>query len=94
MTAKEYLEQVRSYRQEIIQLSEQIETIRTDVSSYHPLQFDDTGASHLNYRTDKLSEKMAAVVDLCIELEDRRADLILKEAEIRKRYQTYRIRRA
>lgn len=85
MTAKEYLEQVRSYRQEIIQLSEQIETIRTDVSSYHPLQLDDTGASHLNYRTDKLSEKMAAVVDLCIELEDRRADLILKEAEIRKK---------
>lgn len=85
MTAKEYLEQVRSYRQEIIQLSEQIETIRTDVSSYHPLQLDDTGASHLNYRTDKLSEKMAAVVDLYIELEDRRADLILKEAEIRKK---------
>lgn len=85
MTAKEYLEHVRAYRQEIIRLGEQIETIRIDVGSYHPLQLDDTGASHLNYRTDKLSEKMATVVDLCVELEDRRADLILKEAEVRKK---------
>jgi DNA-directed RNA polymerase specialized sigma subunit len=84
MTAKEYLEQVRQIRQEIIRLGEQIETIRTDVGSYHPIQLDDTGASHLNYRTDKLSEKMAAVVDLCSELEDKKADLILQEAFIRK----------
>ncbi len=84
MTAKEYLEQTRRIRLEIIHLNEQIETIRTDVGSYHPIQIDDTGASHLNYRTDKLSEKMAQVVDLCTELEEKKAGLILKEAEIRR----------
>lgn len=85
MTAKEYLEQTRRIRLEIGRLNDQIETIRTDVGSYHPIQIDDTGASHLNYRTDKLSEKMAQVVDLCAELEEKKAGLILKEAEIRRK---------
>ena len=85
MTAKRYLEQVRRIRQEITHLDEQIRTIRSTVDSYHPIQIDDTGASHLNYRTDKMSEKMSEVVDLWQELEDKKADLILREAEVRKK---------
>jgi len=83
MTAKEYLEQIRQIRQEISFINQHIESIRTECE-YHPIQLDSTGGSHLNYRTDKLSEKMAEVVDLTRELEEKRAEWILKESEIRK----------
>lgn len=84
MTAKRYLEQVRRIRQEITHLNEQIETIRTDMSSYHPIQLDDSGASHLNYRTDRMPDKIAKVMELERDLEERKAVLILREAEIRR----------
>lgn len=83
MNAKEYLEQYRRIKQEIVWRTEQIEKIRTDVSSYHPIQLDDSGASHLNYREDKTLEKVTKIIGLTNELEQRICDLHEKESEIR-----------
>ena len=82
MTIKQYLRQSVSIREAIFYLRERIEKIRTDLE-YHPIQLDDTGASHLNYRTDKLSEKMAEIADLQTEYETKRLELEKKDDEIR-----------
>lgn len=85
MTAKEYLEQYRRIKQEIVWLNDQINTIRAEVSSYHPIQLDDSGASHLNYREDKTAEKVAEIVDLTAEMSERLKILYAKEIEIKKK---------
>lgn len=85
MNAKEYLEQYRLIKQEIVKLNEQINTIYTEVASYHPIQLDDSGASHLNFREDKTSEKVAEIVDLTVELDERLKVLYAKEIEIKKK---------
>lgn len=85
MNAKEYLEQARQIRQEIVLLNEQIQTIYSEVTSYHSIQLDDSGASHLNYREDKTAEKVAEILDLTDEMNDRLKVLYAKEIEIRKR---------
>lgn len=85
MNAKEYLEQYRKVKQEIVWLNEQIEAIRTEVSSYHPIQLDDSGASHLNFREDKTAEKVAEIVDLTSEMSERLKVLYQKEIEIKKK---------
>jgi hypothetical protein len=83
MTAKEYLEQARKIRQEIVLLNEQIQTMFSEVASYHPIQLDDSGASHLNYREDKTAEKVAEILDLTDDMNDRLKELYSKEIEIR-----------
>lgn len=81
MNAKEYLEQSRRIRQEIIWINRQIEEIETSLG-YHPIQLDDSGASKSNYREDKMSESLAKVADLYADLQKKKADLIIKDEEI------------
>lgn len=81
MTAKEYLEQSRRIRQEIVWIKRQIEEIETSLG-YHPIQLDDSGASKSNYREDKMSESLAKVADLYSDLQKKKADLIIKDEEI------------
>lgn len=81
MNAKEYLEQSRGIRQEIIWINRQIEEIETSLG-YHPIQLDDSGASKSNYREDKMSESLAKVADLYADLQKKKADLIIKDEEI------------
>ena len=81
MNAKEYLEQSRRIRQEIVWINRQIEEIETSLG-YHPIQLDDSGASKSNYREDKMSESLAKVADLYSDLQRKKADLIIKDEEI------------
>jgi DNA-directed RNA polymerase specialized sigma subunit len=81
MNAKEYLEQSRRIRQEIVWINRQIEEIETSLG-YHPIQLDDSGASKSNYREDKMSESLAKVADLYADLQKKKADLIIKDEEI------------
>ena len=83
MNAKEYLEQSRKIRQEIIWISRQIEKIETELG-YHLLQLDDTGGSHSNFKEDKMSKLLSEVGDLYTDLNRRKAQLILKDEEIYK----------
>lgn len=83
MNAKEYLEQSRKIRQEIIWINRQIEEIETSLG-YHPLQLDDTGGSKSNYQEDKMSEALAKVADLYADLQAKKAELIIKDEEIHK----------
>lgn len=83
MNAKRYLEGYRQIKQEITWINNQIEKIKSELD-YHPIQLDNSGASHLNYREDKMASKMAEVVDLYKELEQRRLDLTLREGKIYK----------
>lgn len=82
MNAREYLMQSLRIRESLHYLDERIEKLETDLQ-YHPKELDDSGASHLNYREDKFAEKMAEIVDLKTEYEQRRIDLEKKNAEIR-----------
>lgn len=84
MTAKEYLEQYRKGKMQMIWIARQIEKIETELG-YHPIQLDDSGASHLNYREDKFAEKMAEVGDLYNDLNLAKEKLILTEGEIWKK---------
>lgn len=81
MTAREYLEQSRRIRQEIVWINRQIEEIETSLG-YHPIQLDDSGASKSNYREDKMSEALSKVADLYTEIQIKKADLIAKDEEI------------
>lgn len=81
MTAREYLEQSRRIRQEIVWINRQIEEIETSLG-YHPIQLDDSGASKSNYREDKMSEALSKVADLYAEIQIKKADLIAKDEEI------------
>ena len=81
MTAKEYLEQSRVIRLEILWINRQIEEIETSLGP-HPIQLDDSGASKSNYHEDDMSERLSKVGDLYTELTDRKAKLILKNEEI------------
>lgn len=79
MNAKEYLEQYRSIRLKIVQLNDRILSIETEVASYHPRQLDDSGASHLNYREDKIIKAMTRIEAL----EEKKEKLLLKADEIK-----------
>ena len=79
MNAKEYLEQYRSIRLKIVQLNDRILSIETEVASYHPRQLDDSGASHLNYREDKIIKAMTRIESL----EEKKEKLLLKADEIK-----------
>lgn len=81
MNTKEYLEQSRRIRQEIVWINRQIEEIETSLG-YHPIQLDDSGASKSNYREDKMCESLAKVADLYSDLQKKKADLIIKDEEI------------
>lgn len=84
MNAKEYLEQSRKIRQEIIWINRQIEEIETSLG-YHPIQLDDSGASKSNYRGDQMSEALSKVADLYTDLQGKKAELIIKDEEIHKK---------
>lgn len=79
MNAKEYLERYRTIRLGILQYNERISMINTEVASYHPIQLDDSGASHLNYREDKILKAMEKIETL----EERKYKLVLKGDEIK-----------
>lgn len=82
MTTREYLMQSVKIRQTLSYLQDRAEKLRTDLE-YHPVQLDDSGASHLNYREDKFSEKMAEIADIETEWMERRAELEQKNNEIK-----------
>lgn len=82
MNARDYLMQSLRIRESLHYINERIEKLKTDLE-YHPKELDDSGASHLNYREDKFSEKMAEIADLETEWEQKRIDLEKKNAEIR-----------
>jgi chromosome segregation ATPase len=82
MNARDYLMQSLRIRESLHYINERIEKLKTDLE-YHPKELDDSGASHLNYREDKFSEKMAEIADLEAEWEQKRIDLEKKNAEIR-----------
>lgn len=82
MNARDYLMQSLRIRENLRYISERIEKLKTDLE-YHPLQLDDSGASHLNCREDKFAEKMAEIADLQTEWEQKRVDLEKKNDEIR-----------
>lgn len=69
-------------RESLHYISERIEKLKTDLE-YHPKALDDSGASHLNFREDKFSEKMAQIADLETEWEQKRIELEKKNEEIR-----------
>lgn len=79
--AKEYLEQSRRIRQDIAWINSQIERIETSLG-YHPLQLDDSGASKSNYRGDKMCDALSKVADLYTDIQNKKAELILKDEEI------------
>lgn len=82
MTIREYLLQSVKIRQNLSYLQDRAEKLKTDLE-YHPVQLDDSGASHLNYREDKFSEKMAEIADIETEWMERRAELEQKNNEIK-----------
>ena len=82
MTIREYLMQSVKIRQNLSYLQDRAEKLKTDLE-YHPVQLDDSGASHLNYREDKFSEKMAEIADIETEWIERRAELEQKNNEIK-----------
>lgn len=82
MTTREYLMQSVKIRQNLSYLQDRAEKLKTDLE-YHPVQLDDSGASHLNYREDKFSEKMAEIADIETEWMERRAELEQKNNEIK-----------
>ena len=82
MNARDYLMQSLRIRESLHYINERIEKLKTDLE-YHPKELDDSGASHLNYREDKFSEKMAEIADLEAEWEQKRIELERKNAEIR-----------
>lgn len=82
MTIREYLLQSVKIRQTLSYLQDRAEKLKTDLE-YHPVQLDDSGASHLNYREDKFSEKMAEIADIETEWMERRAELEQKNNEIK-----------
>ena len=82
MNARDYLMQSLRIRENLRYIAERIEKLKTDLE-YHPLQLDDSGASHLNCREDKFAEKMAEIADLQTEWEQKRLDLEKKNDEIR-----------
>ena len=84
MNAKQYLLQSVKIRESLFYIRERIEKLESDLG-YHPLQLDDTGASHLNVRGDKLSEKLAEVADLESEWQEKRIELERKNNEIREK---------
>lgn len=84
MNAKEFLEGSRKIRQEIIWINRQIEEIETSLG-YHPIQLDDSGASKSNYRSDQMSEALSKVADLYTDLQEKKAELIIKDEEIHKK---------
>lgn len=84
MNAKQYLLQSVKIRESLFYIRERIEKLESDLG-YHPLQLDDTGASHLNVREDKLSEKLAEVADLESEWQEKRIELERKNNEIREK---------
>ncbi len=79
MNAKEYLEQYRAIRLKLVQLNDRILSIETEVASYHPRQLDDSGASHLNYREDKIIKAMERMESL----EEKKRALVLRADEIK-----------
>lgn len=81
MTIREYLLQSVKIRQTLSYLQDRAEKLKTDLE-YHPVQLDDSGASHLNYREDKFSEKMAEIADIETEWMKKRAELERKNDEI------------
>ena len=82
MNARDYLMQSLRIRENLRYIAERIEKLKTDLE-YHPLQLDDSGASHLNCHEDKFAEKMAEIADLQTEWEQKRLDLEKKNDEIR-----------
>ena len=79
---KDYLMQSVKIRQKIDYLKERAEKLEADLD-YHPIQLDDSGASHLNYRGDKLCENIAEIADLEAEWQSARIELEKKNNEIR-----------
>ena len=79
MNAKEYLEQYRAIRLRLVQLNDRILSIEAEVASYHPIQLDDSGASHLNYREDKIIKAMTRIEAL----EEKKEKLLVKADEIK-----------
>ena len=84
MNAKTYLLQAVKIRERMAFLRERIEKLEGDLG-YHPMQLDDSGASHLNYREDKFCQKMAEVADLETEYKEELVKLEKKTTEIRSR---------
>ena len=81
MTVREYLMQSLKIRGSLSEIEYRIEKLKTDLE-YHPVQLDDSGASHLNYREDKFSEKMAEIADIETEWMNKRAELEKQNDEI------------
>lgn len=81
MNAREYLMESVKIRRNLSFLQERIEKLKTDLE-YHPKPLDDSGASHLNYREDKFSEKMAEIADIETEWMEKRVELERKNNEI------------
>lgn len=81
MTVREYLMQSLKIRGSLAEIQDRIEKLKTDLE-YHPVQLDDSGASHLNYREDKFSEKMAEIADIETEWMEKRTELERKNNEI------------
>lgn len=81
MTVREYLMQSLKIRGSLSDIQDRIEKLKTDLE-YHPVQLDDSGASHLNYREDKFSEKMAEIAEIETEWMEKRAELERKNNEI------------
>ena len=79
---KDYLMQSVKIRQKITYLKERAEKLESDLG-YHPIQLDDSGASHLNYREDKLCENASEIADLETEWQSARIELEKKNNEIR-----------
>ena len=82
MTVKRYLLQSLIIREKIAYIEERIDKLTSDLG-YHPIQLDDSGASHLNYREDKMLEKMVEKTDLEMEWNEERINLEKKNCEIR-----------
>lgn len=82
MTVKQYLLQSVLIREKMSYISERIEKLRADLG-YHPVQLDDSGASHLNYREDQMLKYAAELDELEREWEKKRIELEKKNNEIR-----------
>ena len=82
MQVKEYLLQSVEIRQKLSYIKDRAEKLEADLG-YHPIQIDDTGASHLNYREDKLCEKASEIADLEAEWQAVRIKREQKNNEIR-----------
>ena len=82
MTARAFLLQSVQIREKLKYLNDRIEKIRAELG-YHPIQLDDSGASHLNFREDKLLEKVSELVELEEKYKAEVLRLEKKNAEIR-----------